>query len=132
MSNESDRYVLVIDPDTETHDQIKQVLAPLNIKVLIVESVREAGSHLKSKALPDVLMCTVTLPDFDGIKFIKRFRTTARFNAIPVLILLDEMDPVKIRDGLKAGADRYMTKIYMGTLPDIVRDLLANGRRIEE
>jgi CheY-like chemotaxis protein len=132
MPNESDRYVLVIDPDTETHEQIKQVLAPLGVRILIVESVREAGPRLKSDNLPGVLMCTVTLPDFDGIKFIKRFRTTGRFKAIPILIMLDEMDPIKIRDGLKAGADRYMTKVYMGTLPDIVRDLLANGRRLEE
>jgi DNA-binding response OmpR family regulator len=73
------------------------------------------------------------LPDVSGLELLRQMRSKDVFDHLPVIILSALADPSEIRDGLEAGADRYVTKPYVANnLTKVVQDLLRTGRQREQ
>jgi DNA-binding response OmpR family regulator len=71
----------------------------------------------------------LSLADVTGVEFLKQMRGRPQFNALPVIALADATRPMEIRAALVAGADRYVTRTYMGNnLVKTVWELLETGR----
>lgn len=71
------------------------------------------------------------LPEVSGVEFLRQLRAKSMFAQLPVLVLSSMIEPEQIREALNAGADRYVTKPYMGTnLIPAVQDLLRSGRLV--
>jgi DNA-binding response OmpR family regulator len=70
------------------------------------------------------------LPDVSGLEFLRQLRTKSAFDKLPVIILSALADPDQIRDGLAAGADRYLTKPYLANnLIGTLQEILRSGRK---
>jgi diguanylate cyclase (GGDEF)-like protein len=76
--------------------------------------------------LPDIVICDMVMPDFDGLKFLKLKRSRQEFDKIPVLILtsMDNLND-KIR-ALAEGAQDYVTKPF--SPPELVARVKAHLR----
>lgn len=106
------------------------MLVRANMDTLLAGTAAEAVQHLRQRPLPDLIVLDLMLPDVSGIDFLQQLRTRTMFDAIPVLILSALADPDQIRDGLSAGADRYLTKPYLANnLVSTVTQLLQAGRK---
>jgi DNA-binding response OmpR family regulator len=125
--------VLVVDDDIALQRLVVTLLNRANMEPLTAESAADAAQILKQGLqqdhLPRVLILDMMLPDVSGLEFLNQLREHEIFRHIPVIILSALADPDKIRQGLDAGADRYLTKPYLANnLITTVQELLRVGR----
>ncbi len=75
---------------------------------------------------PDLVITDIEMPEMTGYELCHAIKTDAAFRSIPVILLSTLSDPQDVIEGLRSGADNYVTKPYD---PDYllarVRDLLA-------
>lgn len=96
------------------------------------ETAKEFYKALNEK-LPELILLDIMLPDEDGLSIIKRLRTRADTQKIPVILVTaktSEIDKVK---GLDGGADDYIAKPF-GVMEMIarVKALLRRSGGMEE
>jgi len=68
---------------------------------------------------PDLLLLDVMLPDGNGFRILQNLRRLRAFKTLPVVLLTARTNAADIIEGLKRGADGYITKPYS-------KDILAN------
>lgn len=126
----SKRRILVVDDDPELQELVRVLLTHAGMEPIPAETANAAAQVLRKLPLPDLVLLDMMLPDVSGLELLKQMRAKAVFNDLPVVILSALADPEQIRDGLKAGADRYITKPYIaGNLVNTVQEVLRAGRR---
>lgn len=96
------------------------------------ETAKEFYKALNEK-LPELILLDIMLPDEDGISILKRLRSRADTQKIPVILVTaktSEIDKVK---GLDGGADDYIAKPF-GVMEMIarVKALLRRSGGMEE
>ncbi len=60
----------------------------------------------------DLVVSDVTMPQMDGMELCRRIKTDLRWSHIPVILLTGLTDQQKEMEGLKLGADDYITKPF--------------------
>jgi len=118
--------ILVVDDDDGVQKLVGTLLQRSNMKPTVAMSASEAAQILRQPPLPDLMLLDIMLPEISGIDFLKQMRTKSVFDQLPVVILSALADPKTIREGLDAGADRYLTKPYLvNNLIKTINDVLA-------
>ena len=124
------KRVLIVDDDPEIQLLVDHLLKRIGIETIVVGSASEAARVLRDSALPDLMILDMMLPEVSGAEFLRQMRTKDAFRSLPVLILSSLVEQDQIRSALDAGADRYLTKPYIGNnLLPIVQEMLRSGRR---
>ena len=96
-------------------------LAELRLK-LSGYVVRTAGSAkalskaLREQSRPDLILLDVVLPDGDGFDILGKLRARPEYALLPIVLLTSRTELDDIRQGLKFGADGYITKPYSRNL----------------
>lgn len=105
--------VLIIDDSQQERNEIKNVLEATGL----FDAFYEAPDGLKGFKLmlsnpPDLILCDLVMPDFDGFKFLRLKKARQDYDNIPVLMVTgrDDMND-KIR-GLEEGAQDYVLKPF--------------------
>lgn len=130
MASQNKNRVLVIDDDPELQELVRVLLSSIGMDVVTAGTAAAAAQVLRQKPLPDLVLLDLMLPDVSGLEFLRQMRAKVVFNDLPVIILSALADPEQIRDGLKMGADRYITKPYVAAnLTKVVVEVLRTGRR---
>jgi two-component system KDP operon response regulator KdpE len=78
-----------------------------------------------AKALPDIVVLDLGLPDMDGIDVIRGLRG---WTAVPIVILSGRSQSAAKVDALDAGADDYVTKPF--NIEELLARLRAVTRRV--
>lgn len=121
--------ILVVDDDPSILKLVQTLLNRAGMDAILVENATAAAQALKKKPLPNLMILDMMLPDVSGLEFLRQVRAKEFFDPLPVLILSALADPQQIRDGLSAGADRYLTKPYLANnLITTVSEMLRTGR----
>ncbi|WP_103069144.1 hybrid sensor histidine kinase/response regulator transcription factor [Aquimarina sediminis] len=79
--------------------------------------ILQASNGLKAwelceKHLPDLVISDVMMPEFDGIELGTRIRQSVATNHIPFILLTAKSSHTNQIEGLKIGADAYLTKPF--------------------
>ena len=114
--------ILVVDDSAGIRSQIRGVLAQLGPHELL-----EAGDGLQAFKLmlerkPDLVICDLIMPVFDGLKFLALRATRPELANIPVIMLTAEGDANRKVEVFDQGASDYVTKPFND------RELLARVR----
>ena len=106
--------VLVVEDDAHVNEMITSVL---KLEGYRVESARSGEEGLKKirEVGPDLVMLDVLLPRLDGWDVLSKIRSDPSTSDIPVIILTALSDEKSKVQGLRGGADDYITKPF-GTL----------------
>lgn len=104
----SAKSVLVIEDDRDTRTFYRQALEMEDYEVAVVGSGAEAIDHLKSQAIPRLILLDLTLPDMSGADFLKVLRENPEWMSIKVVIV-SGWDRLKTR-AKEAGADGFIMK----------------------
>lgn len=130
MSSEEKPRILVIDDDPELQNLVTTILERANMEPISAINATQAAQTLRQRPLPHVIILDMMLPDVSGVEFLRQMRAKDTFDDIPVVILSAVVDPDQIREGLNAGADRYLTKPYLANnLVSTINDILRTGRK---
>lgn len=129
MSEAKKPRILVIDDDPALQKLVVTLLQRADFDPVSAMNATEAAGILKKPPLPDIVVLDLMLPEVSGIDFLKQMRAKTVYDALPVIILSALADPTQIRDGLAAGADRYLTKPYLANnLVKTIQEVLKTGR----
>lgn len=130
MSSERTKpRILVVDDDLALQRLVATLLERAEMQPLQAMNASEAAMILRTPPLPELVILDMMLPEISGIDFLKQMRSHAVYDELPVVILSALADPAQIREGLDAGADRYLTKPYLANnLIRTVQDILKTGR----
>ena len=121
--------ILVVDDDEGLQKLVFTLLSRANMEPIQAWTATEAAQALKARPLPDIVVLDLMLPDISGMEVLRQMRSKSVFDELPVIILSALADPDQIREGLQAGADRYLTKPYLANnLVNTIRELLKSGR----
>ncbi len=119
--------ILIIDDSAQIRQEIKSVLEGTAMFQDFYESHDGMeGFKMMFTNLPDIVICDMVMPGFDGLKFLKLKRSRQEFDKIPVLILtsMDNLND-KVR-ALAEGAQDYVTKPF--SPPELVARVKAHLR----
>ncbi|MEA3357958.1 MAG: response regulator [Thermodesulfobacteriota bacterium] len=116
------KKILVVDDERPISYYLQVKLSKLGYTVFTAEDGEEALEKTFSK-LPDFILLDVKIPKLSGIEVCKKIKSDERTKNIPVLMLSAKAQPREIKEGLGAGADRYLCKPI--GFPDILREIRA-------
>ncbi|HEY5748622.1 MAG TPA: ATP-binding protein, partial [Chryseolinea sp.] len=103
--------ILVIEDNTDLREFMAATLQNNNYAVLSASDGEEA-LPLALKYVPSLVLSDLMMPKMDGIAFTKKMKDDERTSHIPVILLTAKNEPQSRIDGLKTGADDYLTKPF--------------------
>ena len=121
--------VLVIDDEIHMLRLIQRILEMADFSVVGSDSGKYALEVLQNPATrPDIITCDISLPDMDGFEVLRRVKSNASLQHIPV-IMLTAMGQHRDADrAKKMGASDFLTKPFSAaTLVDVLHKQLKGG-----
>lgn len=112
--------ILVVDDEEPVYSYLQKKLTKLGYTALTAEDGEEAIEKAFSNT-PDIIILDVKLPKLSGIEVCKRLKSEDRTKHIPIIILSAKAQSSEIREGLEAGANKYLCKPV--SFPDILKEI---------
>ena len=116
--------VLVVDDEPQILRALRINLAARSYDV-VTAADGQAALAAAAKAVPDIVVLDLGLPDMDGINVIRGLRD---WTAVPIIILSGRSQSAAKVDALDAGADDYVTKPF--NIDELLARLRAVTRRV--
>jgi two-component system OmpR family response regulator len=116
--------VLVIDDEPGVRELISEALSISEISAVQAADGLEALSFLRRERF-DLLILDINMPKLDGLALLEKLRNEGM--SVPVLMLSARADKADINQGLRTGADDYLTKPF--SIEELVLRVKAIMRR---
>lgn len=106
--------ILIVEDNDEVREFIRHSLQH-NYK--ITEAVNgKQGLEIAFDSIPDLILSDVMMPEMDGLELCRLLKTDERTSHIPVVLLTARSGNIHEVNGLKTGADAYLTKPFGVTI----------------
>jgi two-component system, sensor histidine kinase and response regulator len=105
------KKILVIDDETSVCATIKHILTVKGFQTFAAEDGR-TGLRLAQMHQPDLILCDVAMPDFDGYEVLSALRSDLATATIPFIFATAFSDKQNMRQGMELGADDYLAKPF--------------------
>ena len=113
MDNQSDetRSKIIIVEDNE---ELRGLLARLFSKIYTVYEAQdgEEGFEKTKEVQPDIVLSDIMMPKMSGIEMCRKIKSNFETSHIPVILLTAQTAEEYTMQGLKMGADDYVTKPF--------------------
>lgn len=121
--------ILVIDDNPEILSYLKDILS--DIYTVIQAHDGESGFQKASSEIPDLIISDVMMPGKDGITLCKELKSQITTSHIPIILLTARTSTVFEIEGLKTGADDYVTKPFNAkVIKARIQSLLENREKL--
>jgi signal transduction histidine kinase len=109
--------ILLADDNADMREYVKRLLS----RRYEVEAVSDGLQALQAarERTPDLVLTDIMMPKMDGFELLKQLRADPRLKTVPVILLSARAGGEASVEGLKSGADDYLTK------PFSARELVA-------
>lgn len=101
--------ILLIEDETDIRETIAEILENEDFEV-ITAGDGEAGLQLARQQQPDLILCDVMMPKLDGYGVVAALQQDPATTTIPFIFLTARADKADMRQGMRLGADDYLTK----------------------
>jgi CheY-like chemotaxis protein len=102
--------ILVVDDDPDIRFVARLALKRAAHEVTVADSGRAALAHLDSGAPCDLILCDRMMPEMSGLETLAEVRR--RRSELPFVFLTAKAQKEEIDQGLRMGAQRYLTKPF--------------------
>ncbi len=123
------RIALIVDDERETNDILAELVQMRGFRPIqlfegaeVVDAVREHQ--------PDVILLDLMLPDIDGYTLCERLKRNRETNLIPVLMVTALNDNNHCTQGVRVGANAYLTKPFQPQQLFEAIDQALNWRKV--
>lgn len=103
--------ILIVDDEKRIRDLIAFRLENKGFEILSAEGGKEALAITETHT-PDLVVLDVMMPDMSGLELCQQLKSNDNLKHIKVLMLSAKGQKQDEEEGLKAGADGYMTKPF--------------------
>jgi two-component system, sensor histidine kinase and response regulator len=103
--------ILVIEDEAELRANIAEALTLEGFEIFEADNGGTALGLLQLR-YPDLILCDINLPDFDGYQILRQVRRNEYLTKVPFLFLTAKTDRDSMRKGMDLGADDYLTKPF--------------------
>jgi DNA-binding response OmpR family regulator len=117
------KKIVIVEDEPDTAEMFAEMMRLSGYHVLKSYGGTPAIS-LISQELPDAVVLDVMMPDRSGLEVLRYLRHDPRLEHIPVIVVSARSLPSDIKDGMEAGANKYLTK------PVAFQDLNAAVREV--
>jgi CheY-like chemotaxis protein len=122
--------VLAIEDDPALAKLLKMYLQMEGFAVRIAATRAEITNAMREPPKPDLVLLDVTLPDADGFELLTKMRAHPFVKDVPIIMATAKASREAVMNGLKGGADGYVTKPYdMEVLLKAMRSVLGLGKK---
>lgn len=101
--------ILVVDDSDDNREIVKARLEANGYDIALAVD-GEDGLQKARSLLPDLILLDIMMPKLDGIEVVKRIKADADLPFTPVILLTAKSDTKDVVEGLRAGADDYLSK----------------------
>lgn len=102
--------ILIVEDDPSIQRLIQTILQDAGYSALVCESGASALQAIDHESI-DLVLLDVMLPDMDGYEVCQRLRTITGSH-LPVMMLTAATQQQSVVEGLRSGADDYVTKPF--------------------
>lgn len=118
--------ILIVDNEEPIRALVRECLAAPGVEVLEAADA-EAGWACIAAGAPDVVLLDMIMPGASGLELLARIRNDERLRELPVIFLSARASREDLANGLRAGANGYVTKPFSPRrLQDLVRPFLRH------
>jgi two-component system, OmpR family, alkaline phosphatase synthesis response regulator PhoP len=103
--------VAVVEDNQTNIDLIRYQLDAEGFDIFIEKTGKKGIKMIKEKE-PDLVLLDIGLPDIDGFELCKVLRSDVKTKNYPIIMLTARIEDNDRVEGLKLGADDYITKPY--------------------
>lgn len=100
---------MVVDDDESIRSFIRFSLDQEGFEVIEQRS-GEGALKLLENRIPDLILLDIMMPGMDGFEVIKKIRSNAKWNKVPVIFITAHADPENTAKAKAAGAQGFMEK----------------------
>lgn len=107
--------ILIID-DSDTMRSYLEATLQKELPDVTIDKARDGLSGLQklTESPPDLVLCDLQMPEFDGLKLLQMRKNRPEIAGIPFIMLTAEDDIDRKIDVLRRGASDYITKPFHG------------------
>lgn len=105
------KTMLVVDDSASMRQLVAYTLKQAGFDVLFAENGKDALAEFGT-AKVDMVITDLTMPEMDGIEFIKKLRDLTEYKFAPIVMLTTESQEEKKLEGKKAGASGWIMKPF--------------------
>ncbi len=105
------KKILIIEDEMEIRRDLVKTLCLSNYETLSAADGVD-GLKMAVKYKPDLIISDIMMPMLDGFGLLRELQKNQETASIPFLFLSAKSDRADIRDGMKFGADDFITKPY--------------------
>ena len=122
--------ILVIDDNRDIREMVAELMKD-DYNVIMASNGKD-GIRMALKYVPDLIICDVMMPGFDGMETCNRLKNEEVSSHIPILMLTAcTMDEQRVQS-FESGADGYLSKPFStAVLKSHTGSLIENRKRIK-
>ncbi len=109
--NSYKQKILVIDDLPDNVYTLKEILTTENFDVVSATD-GESGIKTAINEQPDMIICDIMMPNMNGFEVMNFLKNNPKTATIPFIFLSAKSEIKDIREGMKIGADDYITKPF--------------------
>lgn len=118
--------VIVVEDNADMREYLGTILSEDDHKTIGMEDGQKVLTFLEQGGEADLILSDVMMPVMDGFELVKRVKAHPKFANIPVVLLTAKTAEDSKIEGLRLGADAYLTKPFSSKeLRAIVQSTLA-------
>lgn len=110
--------VLVVEDERAIAEFIRLALEQGGFHVAVAFNGAEALDIVYARPI-DLVLLDVMMPVMSGYEVCKRLKTQRKYNHVPIIMLTARRQRHDIIEGIRTGADRYITKPFR--IPDLLQ-----------
>ena len=124
MTTTEPKKIIIVEDEPDTAEMFAEMMRLSGYHVLKSYGGTPAIA-LISHEIPDAVVLDVMMPDLSGLEVLRHLRQNPRLEKIPVIAVSAKSLPSDIKNGLDAGANKYLTKpVAFQDLNAAVRDMI--------
>ncbi len=121
--NEAKKSILVVDDESDTLELLRLILEKEGYSVREARNGKEALEGVQDR--PDLVLLDVRMPKMSGLEFCKHVKEDNHYKQIPIILLSALARKEHIEQGLKVGAEEYLTKPFSrGKLIQLIKQYI--------
>ena len=109
MRTTDPKKIVIVEEEPDTAEMFAEMMRLGGYHVVKSYGGTPALTIISSE-MPDAVVLDVMMPDQSGLDVLRHLRRDPRIDKIPVIVVSAKSLPSDIRDGLEAGANKYLTK----------------------